>query len=221
MNEEAVEFVQNLRTNFKEHRNIFIGGLIGSKNDCYDSSQALSSAVAEEFHAAQVQALAKTSVDFLVASTLPALSEACGMALAMEKTGKEYMLSFVADEKGSILDGTPLPRAIAEIDRQVKRKPLGFFVNCVHPSIFLRGLDALGLQAASLRGRLLGFQGNTSRRDPREFDSLPELETQDPENFAQATIQLGRKYNINMLGGCCGTSPTHIQAIGSLLTQTA
>ena len=73
--------------------------------------------------------------------------------------------------------------------------------------------------AVFLKGRLLGFQGNTSRRDPREFDSLPCLETEGPDEFALATIELRDKFGLTMLGGCCGTSPEHIKEIGNLLRQ--
>lgn len=219
VNDEAAKFVIGLRDDFGREPGVFVGGLIGCKNDCYSPEQALSSEAAEKFHSPQVLTLASSGVDFLFASTLPSLSEALGIARAMAQTGKPYVLSFVADQSGAILDGTPLPKVFSEIDSSVSRKPLGFFVNCTHPTALVSGITALGSMAERLRGRLIGFQGNTSRRDPREFDSLPSLETEAPDDFAIATIELREKLGLNMLGGCCGTGPQHIRAIGSLLRR--
>ena len=51
------------------------------------------------------QALAETDVDFLMAATLPAFSEAHGMATAMAATGRPYVFSFVLRRDGALLAG--------------------------------------------------------------------------------------------------------------------
>jgi methionine synthase I (cobalamin-dependent) len=139
----------------------------------------------------------------------------------MGETDKPYILSFVADRNGLTLDGLNLEEAFARIDALVLRKPLGYFVNCTHPGGLLSGLERSGASRESLEGRLIGFQGNTSRKDPRDFDMLPQLETEEPLSFASATIQLRDRFGLSLLGGCCGTGPEHIQAIGSLLKEDA
>jgi phosphoglycerate dehydrogenase-like enzyme len=59
-------------------------------------------------HYWQAGKLADTGVDFLLAATLPAFSEATGLALALAATAKPYVLSFVVRPEGTMLDGTPL-----------------------------------------------------------------------------------------------------------------
>lgn len=221
INQDAAKFVLNFRDklNAESRVQIFVGGLMGCRGDCYDPSVALSEKDAEKFHSTQSNALAESGVDFLFASTLPAVSEAKGIGLAMAATNRPYILSFVVDQHGNVLDGTPLPEAIRLVDESVARIPLGYFVNCVHPSILYSGLDLITNGLNIVQERLIGFQGNTSTRDPREFDSLEELETEDPESFARASLHLQRRYGLKILGGCCGTGPEHIEAIAKLLNS--
>jgi homocysteine S-methyltransferase len=220
VNRDATDFLVQMRDSYRGGQ-IFIGGLVGCRNDCYSPQEGLTSEASLEFHRPQIASLGSSAVDFLFASTLPAVPEAIGLARAMAETEKPYILSFVADSGGLTLDGLRLEDAIATIDASVLRKPLGYFVNCTHPVGFLSGLEQSGASAASLAGRLIGFQGNTSRRDAREFDALPKLETEDPASFARATIEVRGRFGLSLLGGCCGTGPEHIEAIGTILREEA
>jgi hypothetical protein len=58
------------------------------RRDAYSPAEALLVDEAPEFHAWQAGKLADTGADFLLAATLPALSEATGLALALAATGK-------------------------------------------------------------------------------------------------------------------------------------
>ena len=72
----------------------------------------------------------------MLAATLPALSEATGLAKALAGTGKPYIMSFVFRPEGTMLDGTPLKDAISIIDADVNPKPTAYMANCTHASIF-------------------------------------------------------------------------------------
>lgn len=85
-----------------------IGGFISCRNDCYKPDEGLSASEAEKFHSWQIDQLAQAGVDFLIAGTLPNVDEAMGIARAMEKTGVPYIISFVINRRGSVLDGTSL-----------------------------------------------------------------------------------------------------------------
>ena len=105
VNQDCVRFVQDLRKSYREYAaNIFIGGLMGPYGDAYDPSDALSIREAAEFHRHQAQELTDTGVDFLMAATLPALTEAIGLSQAMAETGIPYIPSFVIRESGALLD---------------------------------------------------------------------------------------------------------------------
>lgn len=221
VNQDNARFLCAIRDAYgREAAPIFIAGLLACRGDAYGPEEALSKEEAAAFHAPQAQALAETDVDFLMASTLPAFSEAHGLATAMAATGRSYVLSFVLRPDGALLDGTLFRRVIEEIDATVPRPPLGYFVNCVHPAVLHAALTAGEVEEHGLLGRLVGFQANTSARSPEELAHLEELETEEPTTFAAAMLQIHQRFGLPILGGCCGTDTRHIERLaGSYATS--
>ncbi len=211
VNRDGVLFLRRI---LAEYDGILLGGLMGCRGDAYRPSQALGADEAASFHGAQAQALADAGCDFLFASTLPAASEAKGIAAAMARMGAPYVLSFLINEQGELLDGTPIPEAIGHIDATVSPAPLGYLANCVHPSIMARALEHCD---AASRGRMLGLQANTSAKSPEELEGSEHLETEDPERFAEAMVNLQRRFGLRILGGCCGTDARHIHSLAERL----
>lgn len=76
-----------------------------------------------------------------MASIMPALSEATGMAQAMESTGLPYIISFMIRENDKLIDGTTIDDAIKHIDANTLVKPLCYITNCVHPKVLYKALD--------------------------------------------------------------------------------
>jgi homocysteine S-methyltransferase len=194
-------------------RMILIGGLIGCANDAYKPEESLTSEEAEEFHKYQLRQLAEAGVDFFIASTLPALSEAKGIAFAMSRFQIPYIISFVIRKNGCLLDGTPMDEAIKSIDEMTNPRPAFYMVNCVHPIVLNSAVESLKNSTDLLRQRLFGIQANTSCKSPEELEGLEILDTDDPISFSKAIIELYEKYGIKILGGCCGTDHTHINGI--------
>jgi len=207
VNADAVRFLKQLASDQGEFGSrIRIGGLIGCRNDCYIPEEGLSAAAAERFHAWQLERLATAGADFLMASTLPAVEEAVGIARAMAATGTPYVISFVIDRTGRVLDGTPLLDALNRVDGSVDPAPLGFMVNCAYPS-FLRP-DG---QPAALFDRLVGYQANASSLDHCDLDGAAELSADDVSDWAERMLELKRRFGLRILGGCCGTGPEHLR----------
>jgi homocysteine S-methyltransferase len=214
VNRDAVTFLRELRGEFGHYsEKVWIGGLLGPCGDAYDPHQALSENDAAAFHREQAEALSRMGVDFLLVATLPALSEAVGLARAMAGTTPSYFLSFVLRTSGTLLDGAPLHEAVARIDCDISPAPLGYFINCVHPVNLMAALASEMQFAPLLTNRLLGFQANTSRRSPEELNGAPELDSESPESFAVQMSEVRRRFGIKILGGCCGTDGRHIQAL--------
>jgi homocysteine S-methyltransferase len=226
VNGDDVRFMAGLVAQYGDYaRQVFLGGLMGCAGDAYRPQGALAAREAESFHAPQAQALAHAGVDFLMAATLPAYSEALGLARGMARCGKPYVLSFVLRPGGTLLDGTPLHKAVRRIDASVSPAPTFYLVNCVHPTVFEQACEcelarspapgdpaALGKPAA-WAGRVLGLQGNTSSRSPEQLDGLAQLETEEPSTFAAAMLRLHERFGTRVLGGCCGTDDRHIARI--------
>ena len=207
VNGDAVAFLKQLRNRWMNRRsNLFIGGLVGCKNDCYKPEEGVSTSAAEAFHLAQVHRLADEGVDFLLAATLPAVDEACGIALAMQTTGIPYIISFVINRRGHILDGQSLEHAFKKIDTVCSRPPLGYMINCAYPSFLQTG--RLPRKALA---RLIGFQANASSFDHSELDGSERLQADAVDDWGNRMIFLNRRHGIKILGGCCGTGPAHLK----------
>lgn len=214
VNEDNVAFLNNIRKSYVNSGiSILLKGDIGPRGDAYKPSEALDINSAKAFHSPQINSLASSDVDYLQASTLPALSEAIGIALVMSKTELPYVISFVVDDNGRLLDGTMLSEAISRIDNEVGNNLTYFSINCVHPSIAQKALD----KNPSIKERVISFSGNTSDLSADELNNIEELQTQDPAEFALSNKQLLDNHHIKIVGACCGSNPDHIQAISSIL----
>jgi S-methylmethionine-dependent homocysteine/selenocysteine methylase len=207
INIDAVHFMKEIR---KAHgafsQKIKIGGMIGSKNDCYLPEQGLSVNDSELFHAWQIEQLAEGGADFLTAETIPSVNEALGMAKSFAKTEIPYIIGFVISRDGLILDGTKLIDAINIIDQGVTHPPLGYFIICSHPS-FLCAEN----QPRNLFSRLIGYLGNASSLDHCELDGSSTLKIDDVLEWGKQMLNLNRKYGVKILGGCCGTGEEHLK----------
>ena len=221
INTDAFKFVDDIRKSYGNFSNkIFIGGLTGCKGDAYKPEEALNENDAYVFHKEQMQFLAEADVDFLFASTLPAISEAIGIAKAMSATKKDYIISFVIRESGKLLDGTLLTDAIKIIDKFVETPPIFYLTNCIHPDVLNKSFLNLADEENILHKRLFGIQANASSKSPEELDTLEELDADSPQNWASRMIDLNKKYNLKILGGCCGTDARFLSSVVDLLKLT-
>jgi S-methylmethionine-dependent homocysteine/selenocysteine methylase len=218
INNDAFLFINNIRKSYGGFsEKIFIGGLTGCKGDAYKPEEALSENAAYHFHKEQMQILADSGVDFLLASTLPALTEAIGIAKAMSATKKDYVISFVIRDNGKLLDGTLLTDAIRIIDGSVSTPPLFYITNCIHPDVLHKSFINLKDENDVLKKRMFGIQANASNKSPEELDTLENLDADSPVNWAHGMVDLNKKYNLKILGGCCGTDARFISSIVELL----
>jgi homocysteine S-methyltransferase len=194
---------------------IFVAGVLGPKGDAFRPEESLGFSEAAAFHAPQIQALAEAGVDCLIAVTQPSAEEARGLSSAMGATGIPHLVSFVVHDDGRLLDGTRLDAVIQEIDG-LKTPPVGYMINCVHPQVFE---DALLACAPGARSRVLGLKANTSRLRPRDIDGSEKLLTEDPEILAEHMARVQKRFQLKMVGGCCGTDTSHIQALAEHLGE--
>ncbi len=213
---DCVRFIRAVVSDYGPYaEKVLVGGLMGCRGDAYCPDEALTREASLDFHRHQIHELERNDVDFLCAATLPALSEAMGIAAGMSETELPYVLSFVIISEGTLLDGTPLHEAIATIDDVASRRPAFYMVNCVHPSVFRSSMTREMMVAGREMSRLFGLQANTSPRSPGELEGLPVLETEDPGPLADAMIRLSKDFGLRILGGCCGTDDRHIRAIAT------
>jgi len=218
VNGDNVRFLGNLRRSCGEYgEQVVICGLMSCRGDAYNPAEALSASEAQEFHVWQAAKLAEAGVDFLLAATLPALSEATGLALALAATGLPYMISFVVRPEGTLLDGTPLKDAIAAIDAAVTPHPLAYMINCSHASFARSALWHVVNSSPLVRQRVIGLLANTAALSPEDLNDSSDLVEEDPRVFSQSVAVLHRELGLKILGGCCGTDDRHIRALAAQL----
>ena len=217
VNRHNVEFMHSLKRGLvTEPHPVFIGGLIGSRHDCYRPELAPDEDTARRYHAWQADELACAGVDFLIAATMPSVVEAKGAACALKDTGQPYLISFVIDRHGDVLDGTNLAEAIRSVDRATgSEPPVGYMINCAYPSF----LDMASL-TGGIRKRLVGFQANASSKNHVDLEGCTERQMDDIRDWTMRMAEFHRRFGLKVLGGCCGTGPEHLQklvdAIGCL-----
>lgn len=218
VNGDNFRFLDTLRRSYGEYgQKIVICGLMSCRGDAYNPSEALGIAEAMEFHAWQAMQLADAEVDFLLASTLPAISEATGIALAFAATGAPYIISFVVRPEGTLLDGTPLKDAIAAIDAAATPQPSAYMINCTHASFARAALLHETNSSPLVRQRIVGLLANTAALSPEDLNNSTTLVEESPETFGQSLAGLHTELGLKILGGCCGTDDRHIRHLSRLL----
>jgi homocysteine S-methyltransferase len=218
VNGDNFRFLDGLRKSYGEYADkIVICGLLSCRGDAYNQAEALGANEANRFHAWQAKKLAEAGVDFLLAATLPALSEAIGLATALGATGKPYIISFVLRAEGTLLDRIPLQDAISIIDSAAQPKPLAYMANCTHASIFKSAFRHAAHFSDTVGKRVTGLLANTAALEPEALDNSAELVEEDPLTFGKSVAGLHRDPGMKILGGCCGTDERHIECLAKRL----
>jgi homocysteine S-methyltransferase len=189
---------------------------MGPRNDAYKPESALPREAASVYHRWQAEQLAAAEPDCLAALTLPALSEAAGLADLMSEAGLPYLIGFVMRSDGRILDGTPLEQAMDVIDQSVSTPPLGYLATCVHPQTLKQAANTFTSEVCK---RLIGIRANASSLNYEELDGAEKVVADEPELLAEAIADLQAQLQLQLVGGCCGTGPLHIEAIARTLGE--
>ena len=215
LNAENARMLRDLRhTEAERGGTVIIGGLVGPLGDGYGGDIAPSAEVAEMEMRAQVEELETAGVDVLIAGTLPNAEEALGISRALAASTLPYLVGVVVRADGTLLDETPLRDFVERVDHGTRRPPLGYALNCVHPTI---ADEALAAQP--IGDRAIGLFANASALTPEELDGRDELDASTPEAFAVELIATGQTHGLSILGGCCGTDASHLRAVAALLRR--
>ncbi len=213
INRDAVTFMNGFKVRHtSDDSEIITGALLAPKNDCYSPGAALGRRQAAEFHSWQIDELVEADTEVIIAQTMPAMSESLGMADRLAFSGKPYIISFVINRFGRVLDGTSLAEAIDRIDQTVVSPPVGYMVNCVYPTF----LDAEN-QPPDFFKRLIGIQANASSKDHDQLDGSEQIQQDPLPDWGKNMLQLHQKYGVKILGGCCGTDHTYLRYLTEAL----
>lgn len=175
--------------------------------DCYRPEDVPEDAALEQEHAAHAHHLAAAGVDAVLVETMNTRREAVIATRAAVACGLPALTSFVCWDGARLLSGEPLaPAAAAARDAGAA----ALLVNCL-PA----GNVAPCLEVLAAAGLPFGAYANLG--EPHE-DGFTRSDDCTPKAFADHARQW-LATGAHILGGCCGTTPAHIAAIKTMMSQ--
>jgi 5-methyltetrahydrofolate--homocysteine methyltransferase len=195
----------------RQGREIVVAGSIGPTGELFEPLGPLTIAEGTEAFAEQARALAAGGVDVLWVETMSAKDEVTAAVAGAGTTGLPIVSTLSFDTNGRTMMGVTAAEAVAMFHSLTPR-PIAYGANC--------GVGAAELVAAMLNmsgaaapGDVMVAKGNCGIpyfvEGKIRYDGTPELMA----DYAR----LARDVGARIIGGCCGTSPTHIKAMRAAL----
>jgi homocysteine S-methyltransferase len=207
VNRDAITMLARLRDGYGL-ADVVISGMIGPRGDGYSPGEEPAPDEAADYHAPQVEALARAGADIVSAYTLTSVGEATGIVRAARAAGVPVAISFTVETDGRLAGGETLAAAIAAVDAAAS--PEYFQVNCAHPLHVAAALAEPG----GWRERIRGVRYNASARSHAELDEAEDLDEGDIGLLAGRHRELVPALPaLAIVGGCCGTDARHVSAL--------
>jgi 5-methyltetrahydrofolate--homocysteine methyltransferase len=209
INREAARIARRIAD--QAGRPVIVGGSIGPSGELFQPLGALTHAEASAAFAEQAAALAEGGVDLLWIETMSAREEVLAAVAGAVSTGLPFVATMSFDTNGRTMMGLG-PAELAGLAHELSPRPLAYGANC--------GVGAAELVAAIVNmgpaiqpGDVVIAKGNCGVpyfvEGQIRYDGTPELMA----DYAR----LARDAGARIIGGCCGTTPTHIAAMRAAL----
>jgi methionine synthase I (cobalamin-dependent)/5,10-methylenetetrahydrofolate reductase len=158
----------------------------------------------------QLFVLLNEDVDGLLLETYYDLEELeTVLTIARKETDKPIIAHVSLHEVGVLQDGTPIAEALARLE-QLGADVVG--LNCrLGPYHMIRSLEEVPLPNRAF----LSAYPNASLPDYRDGRLVYETNT----DYFKETALAFREQGVRLIGGCCGTTPKHIEAMANALTN--
>lgn len=214
-------YLNRVKASYNEYsQNILIGGLLGCKGNAYSGIKNLDAEESYIFHKQQTSQFQNEKIDFLFAGIMPEINEVIGMAKAMAETNIPYIISFMIQKDGCLLDGTVLSEAIQIIDKQVIPNPICYMANCIHPTNLIQAISNEKNKNSPYLKRFKGIQANTSILSCEVLENCNTLQQDDFNNIVEEMYFLQQKFDFKIFGGCCGTNDKFMESLTKKITST-
>jgi S-methylmethionine-dependent homocysteine/selenocysteine methylase len=174
--------------------------------DCYRPDRVPEDAALEREHREHAQHLADAGVAGVWIETMNTIREACAATRAAVDVDLIPLVSFVCGDDAKLLSGEPLAEA-ARAATDAGAAALG--VNCLPPKAVPRCLEVLTNQP-------LPISVYANLGAPCDEQGFVRSDDCDPQAFARFALSW-RANGARLLGGCCGTTPAHIQTLANAL----
>ena len=186
----------------------FVVGSIAPLQDCYRPELTLPEEVLLDEHRQMAGHLDESGVDGIPVETQLTIREAVAATRAATETQLPTLVSFVCGIDSKLLSGESLTDAVTAV---LPFGPSAILVNCV-PADVVAGLLKEIQQSAP--GIACGAYANTGRYDADTgWSDTVAVEADVYVELAEEWLNSGA----TIIGGCCGTTPTHIRRLRQLL----
>jgi S-methylmethionine-dependent homocysteine/selenocysteine methylase len=182
----------------------FVAGSISTLEDCYRPDLVPPDDELRAEHSERVHHLLEAGVDLFLIETINTIREAAIIVKLAANTGTPVIVSFVCNRDGKLLSGETLTEAAHVI------LPLGVAatgVNCGPAPNLAKPLAELR-DACGTDFPLIAY-GNIGYAD--DAVGWVNTDSEDPRAYGNHAIH----WPVKIVGGCCGTTPEHIQQLRS------
>ena len=216
LNQKAGEIAIKAKKNFS---NTLIAGGLPPQNLTYEADNRNEEEITNDFRE-QANAL-NPYIDFFYFDVLSSIKEfKCGIK-AIKEFKKPYLIGI------HISEGTNLPSGekISKIRDVIDDKVLGVMLSCVSPENYeanLKEVKNLGVPFGFKLNGYLTTKPSTSytenylkSKTGNPIEVFGKREDLNPDNMAKI-VKKFKDSGATILGGCCETSPSHIEAMAKL-----
>jgi methionine synthase I (cobalamin-dependent) len=194
---ELTQLSARLARSAAEGTNVRVAGSVSPLEDCYGPEKSPADA-GEEF-VEIAENLIAGGCDLLIIETMGSLPEFRSAVDAAKNLGVEFWASVCPKDESTMLGGDPIAEALKVASDDGAS---AFLLNCATPIVLERAASAI-CKPSSFP---IGIYANI-------ID-----ESISPRDFA-AHAQIAKKIGVEILGGCCGTTPEHIKAAVERLSE--
>ena len=216
LNKKAGQIALNVK---KEYPNILIAGGIPPQNLTYEADDRNEEEIIQNFK--EQAKLLNPYVDFFYFDVWSSIKEfKCGIE-AIKEFNKPYLIGI------HISEGINLPSGenISDIKNIIDEQLLGIMLSCVSPENYEANLEELKSLNVPFGFKINGFittkpkDGYTStftksNGNPNEF--LGQREDLTPQKIGKI-VKKFKDNGATILGGCCETRPSHINAMATIV----
>lgn len=206
LNQKAVEIAKSAIKKAKTDRKIYICGSIGPTNIAPSLNHTHKFDDIKNSYKKQIEALLKSGVDFLIFETAhDIINIKAGLVALYEITGTGRKMpaitSVTVDSNGIMLSGHNIDSAYVNLSNF---ELIAFGINCsTGPDEMYGSVKRLN-EISSIPVFIMPNAG---------FPDENGKYTKSPEDFADTIKNLAKKGWVNIAGGCCGTTPSHIKEL--------
>ena len=197
-------------------RPCWVAGSLAPLEDCYSPELTPPQAECEREHTEMARHLVSAGVDVILVETMNTIREAQAATRAARATGLPVLASVVCRDDHRLFSGERVTDAVSAL---AGLGLVGLLVNCT-PSTTIHvpfGELRAAVMAQGVRVPITGLYANIGHTD----DITGWTNTADVTPLEYAQLASGwLAQGANLIGGCCGTTPSHIAALRVIFNQS-